>query len=748
MKPSLNFSPCRNSSSLGRGLGRCRRDVKRTLLALCLLASPRVSAQSEKLLEGIRYGREEAQTLAGQELAACAKNGCARLKELSLLVGYLELVRGDAEAAARVLQARTPPASLEPFHGYYLGVSLFYSGRPRPAAATLQNALKGAPPWLESRIRVKLGEAWFEAGEAKAACVELERVTGGSGSPELYYRRARCRSALGNATGAKADWEVLALSFPAHPYAQTALSELSKPPAPWRASLEDRLRRGRTFLQSGDAASCLLELDRAEKDELVRGEAAEGRWSVQRVACLYAAGRAEDAEREILRVSKRGPSNAAAEAQLQRARHTLRRHDNLEAQNQMARLAADFPDEGPAREAAYLAGWLELQLGKYEEAIKTFNAHEHRRPGAGRSDDVIWLGAWARIRLGRYAEAQAKLLDLESTFPRSDLLPQVRYWTARCQQYVSSAKEAAPLYQRVIDLHPQTLYGTLSRERLRENGTPGLYPFGALPPAVQKQEERETAPPSNATTGLELAQALARTGLLRDASRELNRRVTSVKGTDAALKLGATLQGMGEYGFAHATAARALWGAAYAQRVPEALSLLYPQAFEQAVRAAAKEESLDPFWIWSLMRRESAFRPDVTSAADARGLMQMIPKTARAVAEALSLPEPEPGDLYRPELNVRLAAWYLAALKKRFGHPALIAAAYNAGPSAVLRWLEERGNLPMDAFIEEIPYKETRAYVKQVWADYYLYHALYGTAASRPLMDLVVPKAAAAGVEF
>lgn len=753
MKPALNPSPTLNSSSLGRGLGRCRRDVKRTTLTLCLLASLKLHAQSDTLLESIRYGREEAPALAGQELSVCVKSNCDRLRELSLLVGYLELSRGDAEAAARVLQARPSPAGLEPVFGYYLGVALFYSGQYRPAVQALEGGLKNAPPWLEPKLRAKLGESYFELGEAKPACVELERVTGGSGAPELYYRRARCRSALGNVGGAKSDWEVLALNFPSHPYAETALEELAKPPATWKASLDDRLRRARAFAQSGDARACLRELERAERDKVIRGETAESRWSLQRIGCLYAAGRPEDAEQEVKRTVQRGAPGPAAEAELMRARHTLRSHDNPRALKQMAQLFADYPNEGPAREAGYLAGWLALQSGKYDEAIKTLDAHEQRRPGAARSDDVVWLGAWARIRMGRYLEAQAKLQDLESTFPRSDLLPQTRYWIARCQQYLRSPAAAAPLYQRVIDLHPQTLYGTLARERLRETGSAGLYPFEPLPEVLRVPR----APISTAKTssvdaknglGLELAQALSRAGLLRDASRELQRRVGSVRGTEAALKLGATLQRMGEFGFAHATAARALWGSAYGQRLPESLVLLYPRAFADAVEAAAKAEGLDPFWIWSLMRRESAFRPDVTSTADARGLMQMIPKTARAVAQALRLPEPSPGDLYRPELNVRFAAWYLAALQRRFGHPALIAAAYNAGPSAVLRWLDERGNLPMDAFIEEIPYKETRAYVKQVWSDFFLYHALYATGASAPAVDMVVPKPAAEGVAF
>ena len=79
---------------------------------------------------------------------------------------------------------------------------------------------------------------------------------------------------------------------------------------------------------------------------------------------------------------------------------------------------------------------------------------------------------------------------------------------------------------------------------------------------------------------------------------------------------------------------------------------------------------------------------------------------------------PAPDDLYSPDVNVRFGTWYLSALLERMGHPGLCAASYNAGPSAVAKWMTQRGALPLDEWIEEIPYKETRGYVKQVLADY------------------------------
>ncbi|HZH03415.1 MAG TPA: tetratricopeptide repeat protein, partial [Myxococcaceae bacterium] len=520
MKTPTNPPPLAALSwnAVRRGLRLAERDVKppqgggALALALCLLASTPAGAQSERALDSVRFGRVDAADRVAAELSACAQEECPRLRHLSLLSGYLELSRGNTVLAVKTLGARPPPPSLEPVHAYYLGLSLFYAREPRKAVKSLEQALKGAPPWLEPRIRAKLGEAWFEAGEAAPACAELEKVTNQIGAPELFYRRALCRAALNNGTGARSDWEYLAVNHPTHPYAESALAELARLPSPWKPSLDARSRRARAFSDAGGGAACLKELDAAQSEGLVRGDTAQGRWFLQRAGCLYAMGRASEADEAVERARKQGPTLVAAEAGLLQARRTLRTHDNDSARKQMADLVRAYPDEWPAREAAFLVGWLDLQLGKYEDALKSFDAYEKRYRGSGRRDDVLWLGAWARIRLGRYAEAAEKLQDLEKSFPRSEFTAQVRYWYARCVQYVKSPAEAASLYGKVVEQHPSTLYATFARERLRETGQPVPPPFGGVAPAD---------PPPQPNDGLDLGRALASVGLYRDAAAEL-----------------------------------------------------------------------------------------------------------------------------------------------------------------------------------------------------------------------------------
>src|SRR5690606_37381038 len=108
---------------------------------------------------------------------------------------------------------------------------------------------------------------------------------------------------------------------------------------------------------------------------------------------------------------------------------------------------------------------------------------------------------------------------------------------------------------------------------------------------------------------------------------------------------------------------------------------------------------------------------DARSHADAWGLMQLLPGVARQVAKSAGLPYSTPQQLFDPEYNVRLGTRFLGQMARKYdGSPWLASAAYNAGPAPVGRWLDARGSLDPDFFIETIPYKETREYVARVLA--------------------------------
>ena len=155
--------------------------------------------------------------------------------------------------------------------------------------------------------------------------------------------------------------------------------------------------------------------------------------------------------------------------------------------------------------------------------------------------------------------------------------------------------------------------------------------------------------------------------------------------------------------------------AAFKANKLDAMQDRFPIAFEKSVMKAAKETGLKPASIWSIIRQESAFNQHAVSYVGAKGLMQLMPKTARKVARKLGMGKGRPR-LFSPSVNIRLGATYLATQKSRFGNLALASAAYNAGPHRVSRWLKRMPFDDPEAWVEAIPFNETRRYVQQVMA--------------------------------
>ena len=146
------------------------------------------------------------------------------------------------------------------------------------------------------------------------------------------------------------------------------------------------------------------------------------------------------------------------------------------------------------------------------------------------------------------------------------------------------------------------------------------------------------------------------------------------------------------------------------------IDLRFPMVFHDEFKHHAREQKLPLPLVLAIARQESMLRPDVTSPAGARGLMQLMPATAREVARKHKIRYRGPAQLFEPELNIHLGSRYYRNVLKNFNDNRILAtAAYNAGPRRVKSWLKKSdGQIPFDAWIETIPFNETRQYVQNV----------------------------------
>lgn len=170
------------------------------------------------------------------------------------------------------------------------------------------------------------------------------------------------------------------------------------------------------------------------------------------------------------------------------------------------------------------------------------------------------------------------------------------------------------------------------------------------------------------------------------------------------------------------------------------LSLRFPLAYQKIIEHRARQYSVAPELIYAIIRQESKFRTDAGSVVGARGLMQLMPSTAKSICSQEHIHYKNPNDLYNPEKNIHIGTAYLKQLAKRFdNHPILIAAAYNAGPKQVLNWLRTHPPTDVDVWIETLPWQETRNYLKNVLAYYLVYqHRLYKRSDISPFMKPLV----------
>jgi soluble lytic murein transglycosylase len=286
------------------------------------------------------------------------------------------------------------------------------------------------------------------------------------------------------------------------------------------------------------------------------------------------------------------------------------------------------------------------------------------------------------------------------------------YWEARALERLGDPRSQDRMLH-VAERHGETYYGALMRARLGREQQQAPAEIGQSAPAFP---DDLTGPHA------ERARRLAALGLSGLARRELDAlapHASSDSLLEAYVAIGAPGAALG--------LARRQWPSEDAVQRRH----LYPLGYWDVVEEEAWANGLDPLLVSAVIRQESRFRPEAISPANAHGLMQLLPPTARDVARQGGQPEPRTDALRDVRTNVALGTRHLRELFDRYlGSTVRALAAYNAGPEAVAKWDERHGDRPVDEFVELISFEETREYVKSVLGAYQVYRSLYAPSAS------------------
>ena len=637
-----------------------------------------------------------------------------------------------AAALPLVTNAQVSGTPLASYGRYYRAIALLRLGRVNDAHAILVTLDEQVEGYLKEGVALRLSEVAIASGDPKGATDILNDLSDETLiSPEdVWLRLGAALESAGEPEKALDAYRRVYYEYPLASQAADAQAGIE------RIETADRIAPDR-FKRELDRAEKLFQARRwaqarAGFEPLAR---AAGRTDAELIAlrlaeCDYYLGR-HRASRDALRPYLRDTSREA-EARFFHLTATRALGDTTTYVSLARQLVADFPDSSWAEETLNNLASHYITAEEDDQADVVFRELARRFPRGRYADRAAWKIGWTAYKQGNFAET-ARIFEAASvTFPRADYRPSWLYWAARSRDQLGERPAGSNLYRIVAADYQNSYYGRLSTRLLAERREA---PAGAI--VTVERGDREGQDPLIPTEST--IRALGAAALYDDALREVEyaKRAwgdsPALQATVAWLRHHRGLEENADDRFADLRGAITIMRRAYPQFLaaggeqlpPDVLRIIFPLEYFQIIKKYSDAHGLDPWLMTALVAQESTFTPDVRSAANAVGLMQLIPSTARRYASKLGI-RYSSRILTQPETNVRLGMRYFKDLVDRFGGAHYALASYNAGEQRIARWIAERPGFDQDEFIDDIPFPETQNYVKRILGTADDYRRLYG----------------------
>jgi peptidoglycan lytic transglycosylase len=639
------------------------------------------------------------------------------------------------DATALLSQFNAPAALASPIGDYVRWLLADAFARREDWTASRELALSVATHHRDSRLaaRALLVAAWAssragdEAGAQETLVKLIADYPDAEEVPEALYLLGMTAEGRAQLESAATAYRELTLLAPASAYASGAGDRLS---ALARAgvriaplSAQQRLDRADRLLRGGEPQTAADEADRVAID-------AQDVSIVVRALKLAAAawqrlGRYDAAVRAIESAVARAPVEQRSALQLEQAR-LLSRSGNKDGAHKILTVVMGTGADAEASEAMYLQARILEDRRRDSLAEDSYRALARRFPGREAGASALWRLGWLsylRGDAGAAARSWAQLTEVPGG--RAHRLAAL-YWTGRASDQLGTREAAQRAYQRVLTEAPRSYYGLLAERRLAGSRAVAHDPGEA--------SVRLPADPRDAVAGdpgFERVALFRRVGLDELALVELADVVQRSAGDTVRLYGLSRAYVDGErYHLALRVMRRNFAALATSGHpsIPRAFwELLYPWPWRVEVTESAERVGLDPCLVAAVVREESGYHPGAVSRAGARGLMQLMPSTAQPMVAGRGWSF-RGGDLLdEPAANIELGTSFLAQLLREFTDPRLALAAYNAGPRRARQWWQARRNDDVEVWVEEIPFDETRHYVKRVMLSWEEYRRVYSS---------------------
>jgi soluble lytic murein transglycosylase len=674
--------------------------------------------------------------LLATSAASAATNAARPASDLKAGVNACE--RGNYAAGASKLRAfakRSP--KLADYASYQEAVCLAAAGQFDKAAGALD------PVWRMKPLSPVIGkaallaaQAHLEAGAPAKAREVLRSNWGELPQPDGELLLAKSFDALGDGASAVVHYQKVYFGHPASPAEKAAAGALER----LRAQLGEKYPPAMPtdMFERADLLIKAKEYDRARQE--LESWAAQLGGEDRELARVRvgAAGFLSD-ETGTACAYLRSLASGAGEVEAERLYYIAecaRREDADDAiAEALAALERNHAQSPWRLKALVKAGNRYLVRNETTRYAPYYRACYASFPDSEQAAYCHWKVAWSEY-LGRRADAAGMLREHLAKFPTSDHAPAALYFLARVAEASGDAGAAKALYSKLRVAYPASYYRALAQKRLQEAALAGIQPS---PAAVESLGHLVSPTPNPLPSFQPDAVSLARTQrarLLEEAGfsdwGEAELRFGARHGGQAyvlAMELArmATRRNAPAQGIRFIKAVARGYLTLSPEDAPEAFwRLAFPLPFRALLDRNASANKLDPHILAGLIRQESEFDPKAVSRSNAMGLAQVMPATGKQLSRKLGIKRFRNAMLLRPEINLRLGAYYLRSILDQFdGRWEPVLAAYNAGGSRARAWLGWGDFREPAEFVETIPFSETRHYVQVVLRNAETYRALY-----------------------
>lgn len=389
----------------------------------------------------------------------------------------------------------------------------------------------------------------------------------------------------------------------------------------------------------------------------------------------------------------------------------------------------------PLDEVYFILGRIDEEKENLEKALDYYDASLKERISlVGLQDKILWLKGWNNFKLKNYAKAAEAFQEMKEKVKDPSDKMRATFWLGRSFKQTNDISRAELEWKQLTTDDPLGYYGMMAYRELKlEFPALSVDEKNLLELNLISVSEIPAVPKNTIEWLIAVDENPFVEKILNEVVEDLKRK--NVTREDTWLRVTSTYARAGLY-LPLFSALGTLNPKVKDQLLNQHPDLLFPLAYSDIVEKASQKTGVPAPYILSIIRQESAFNPEARSPVDAFGLMQLLPGLAKNLAAESKVNYTEADDLFDPEINIPLGTAELKNLTARYKQQFILAtAAYNANGAAIRGWLAHRFRPDPLEFIEEIPYEETRAYIKLVMRNYVFYQRLLNQSRKTPFPE-------------